>query len=324
MSLLSVVKNVPKLVKKTGGKVLFKLSKNKPQLLVGTGAAIAVGGFVWAIISATKVNDVMAEGEKTVNDIQEKIDEESDSTALTTLNKDLRKAKCDNIFKMATLMGVPCLVFAGGMAMMVGGHIILVRRFGQVSASLAAIQRAFAKYRAMNIAEHGEECDRCYRYGIVGETEAETTITDENGKETTVKCKVPIVDEDHASIYRFMFSEETSFKCPKDPIRTISFLKSQESYWNMWMETKQKPVTLNMVLEDLGIELDPDDPMNDYILIAGWRPNGDGDRKIDFGIMRAINKPAFDLSENVVFLEFNCDGNIYHSTRYTKDGKKVC
>ena len=79
-----------------------------------------------------------------------------------------------------------------------------------------------------------------------------------------------------------------------------------------------------MVLEDLGIELDPDDPMNDYILIAGWRPNGDGDNQIDFGIMRAINKRTLDMQENVVMLNFNCDGNLYHSSRYDKNGRKVC
>lgn len=92
----------------------------------------------------------------------------------------------------------------------------------------------------------------------------------------------------------------------------------------MWMGANGKPVTLSMVLDDLGIELDPNDPANDYILIAGWRPNGDGDNRIDFGIMRAINKPTLDMTENVVVLNFNCDGNIYHSTRYDKNGKKVC
>lgn len=324
MGVLSVIKNVPKLLKQSGGKVLFKLSKNKPQILVGTGVVLTVGGFVWAIINATKVNDVMAEGEQQVNDIQEKIEGEQDATAVTVLKGDLKKAKVNNIVKMATLMGIPCLVFAGGVALMLGGHIILVRRFGQVSTSLAALQQAFAKYRAMNIAEHGEECDRRYQYGVLGTTEVESTVTDENGDTKQVKCEVPVVGGDQASIYTFIFSEEFSRKCPKDPVSTIAFLRSQEKYWNIWMDAKQKPVTLNMILDDLGIELDPDDPMNDYIYVAGWRPNGDGDRHIDFGIMRAVNKPTLDMVENVVMLNFNCDGNIYHSTRYTKDGKKVC
>jgi hypothetical protein len=125
-------------------------------------------------------------------------------------------------------------------------------------------------------------------------------------------------------LYTFEFSENFSRKCPKSPINTISFLQSQEKYWNMWMKTTGKPVTLNMVLDELGIEMDPDDPMNDYILIAGWRPNGDGDNRIDFGIMRAINQKAIGMEENVVMLNFNCDGNIYHSARYDRDGNKIC
>ena len=192
-----------------------------------------------------------------------------------------------------------------------------------MSTSLALLREAFEKYRQMNIAEHGEECDRRYRYGIIGETEAETTFIDQNGEEQKTVCKVPIIGGDKASLYSFEFSENFSRKCPRDPVSTISFLRSQEKYWNMWMGSTQKPVTLAMVLDGLGIELDPDDPANDYILIAGWRPNGDGDNKIDFGIMRATNKPAIDMIENVVMLNFNCDGNIYHSTRYTKDGRKV-
>ena len=90
------------------------------------------------------------------------------------------------------------------------------------------------------------------------------------------------------------------------------------------MEANGKPVTLYMVLEELGLELDPDDPKNDYIMISGWRPNGDGDNHIDFGVMRAINQPALRQEENVIFLNFNCDGNLYHSVRYDRDGRRIC
>lgn len=332
MGMLSVIKTLPKTIKHGKGAIMFALKKGKPQILVGVGTAVAVGGFIWAVINARKMNDTIAESEQKVNDIQEQINELADKQEevadydrqMKELKKDLNKAKADAIWKMFLLIGIPTIVFAGGLCISVGGHVIMVRRFGEVSASLAALQQTFDRYRAMNIEEHGEECDRRYRYGIVGEKEVEATVTDENGNEQQVKCTVPVTSCEGASLYSFVFSEEFSRKCPKDPVSTISFLRSQERYWNIWMQTKQKPVTLYMVLEDLGIELDPDDPMNDYIMIAGWRPNGDGDNQIDFGIMRAINKKTINMEENIVMLNFNCDGNLYHSTRYTKDGKKVC
>lgn len=335
MSMLSMVKNLPAVIRRGGGKLMFKLSKNKPQILFGAGAIITVGGFVWAIVNARQMDEVIGEGEAAVADIQMRIeeaknpenglDEKQEKTTLVVLEKDLAKAKADNIIRMFFLVGLPALTFAGGMSLMIGGHLILFKRFGEVSTTLAGLQQIFERYRRMNIAEHGEECDRRYRYGIIGETETETTMTDPEGNEKTVQCKVPIVDADSAaSMYTFIFSEETSRKCPKDPVNTISFLRCQEKYWNMWMGSTGKPVTVAMVLDDLGIELDPDDPKNDYILIAGWRPNGDGDNRIDFGIMRAINKPTLDMTENVVVLNLNCDGNIYHSTRYDKNGRKVC
>ena len=336
MGMLSVIKNIPKLIKHGGNRLIFAVKKAKPEIMVAAGAVITTGGFVWAIVNARKMSEVMEESAQKTNDIQNRITaaeeantngDESAKSLLKELNRELKRAQLDGIKKMFLLMGLPVLTFAGGLVVMVGGHVVLVRRFGEVSALFAALEDKYNRYRQLNIAEHGEECDRRYIRGIVGETETTMTVTDEETGETkTVQCKVPIVDQNKAaSLYSFVFSEETSAKCPRDPVNTISFLRCQQKYWNIWMHAKGKPVTLSMVLEDLGLTIDPDDPANDYILIAGWRPNGDGDNKIDFGIMRAINKPVLNMEENVVMLNFNCDGNLYHSTRYRqKDGKKVC
>ena len=332
MGMLSLFKAVPKAVVKFVGKSGFALKKAKPQILVYGGITIATTAFVWVICNARKMDQTITSGnekadaaEQKVKDISESVNlsDEEKKQKLREAEKELNKIKAESIWKMFTLIGIPSIAFAGGIAMTVGGHIVLFRRFGQVSALLAATQESFARYRKANIAEHGEECDRRYIYGISGSETVTEKITDENGREKNVKCKVPVVEDDKMNgLYTFEFSEAFSRKCPKDPVSTISFLKSQEKYWNTWMQATGKPVTLSMVLEELGIELDPDDPMNDYIHIVGWRPNGDGDNCIDFGIMRAINKRAIGMEENVVMLEFNCDGNIYHSVRYTKDGVK--
>ena len=334
MNVLSTLKAPAKVLTKTAGKLMLKLNQNKPQIIFVTGIVVTAGSFVWAIANARKMNDVMSEKEGKVDDAnmrieaakgQENLTEEEKKNIIVACNKELAQAKKEAAFEMFKLVGLPCMFFAGGLALSIGGHLILLRRFGEVSAAFASLQEIFDRYRKMNIEEHGAECDRRYRYGVVGDTTVTTEVTDDKGKTKQLKCKVPIVDTDAAaSLYSFIFSEEFSRKCPKDPVSAISFLRAQEKYWNIWMEAKQKPVTLYMVLEELGIELDPDDPRNDYIMIAGWRPNGDGDNHIDFGIMRAVNRPALTMEENVVFLNFNCDGNLYHSTRYTKDGRKVC
>lgn len=332
MGMLSVIKAAPKAAMKIFNKTGFALKKAKPQILVFGGVAVATTAFVWVICNARKMDETIAAGnekveaaEQKIKDISEAVNlmEDEKKKQLKEAEKELNKAKADSIWKMFLLIGVPSITFAGGVAMTIGGHVVLFRRFGQVSTLLAATQESFMRYRQQNIRDHGEECDRRYIYGITGEETVTEKITDENGKEKTVKCKVPVVEGgERPNLYTFEFSENFSRKCPKTPINTISFLRSQEKYWDTWMKTTGKAVTLNMVLNDLGIELDPDDPANDYIYVAGWRPNGDGDNSIDFGIMRAINKPALGMEENVVMLEFNCDGNIYHSARYTKDGEK--
>ena len=334
MGLLSIIKGAPASVVKTTGKVLFKLKTAKPQILVGGGIAIAAGAFVLAIVNSRKMDGTIAESGAKVDAIVQKkedienavnLSDEEKKKQLKDVEKELNKAKAEGIWKMFCLIGVPSLLFVGGISMTIGGHIIMVRRFGQLSAGFAALQESFNRYREMNIAEHGAECDRRYIYGITDSRNETEKITDENGKEKNVKVKTPVVQGgEGAGLYSFVYSEEFSRKCPKEPVNTICFLQAQEKYWNIYMRSTGKPVTLNMILEDLGIELDPDDPMNDYALIAGWRPNGDGDNYIDFGIMRAINKKTIDQEENVVMLNFNCDGNIYHSTRYAKDGRKIC
>lgn len=334
MGFLSVIKHAPKAAIRLVNRSVFLMKKASPQLLVGGGLAIATGAFVLAVINARKIDSTTAINEAKMDELEQKkkdveaavnMDDGEKKKLLKDIEKEINKTRAEGIWKIFCLVGVPALAFAGGLSMTVGGHIILVKRFGQLSVFCAGLKESFDRYRAHNIAEHGEECDRRYMYGIVDSIPGTEKVIGENGKEKTVKTLTPVVDPKEGSgLYSFVFSEEFSRKCPKDPVCTISFLRSQEKYWNMWMQATGKPVTLAMVLEDLGIELDPDDPMNDYILIAGWRPNGDGDNQIDFGIMRAVNKRTLDMQENIVMLNFNCDGNLYHSTRYDKSGRKVC
>lgn len=334
MGMLSVIKQAPKAVIRTVHKGGFLLKKASPQILVGGGIVIATGAFILAVINARKIDSTIAINESKMDELEQKkkdieastdLAEDDKKKQIREAEKELNKARAEGLWKMFCLIGVPALAFTGGMSMMVGGHIIVVKRFGQLSTFCGGLMESFNRYRAHNIAEHGEECDRRYMYGIVDNVPGTEKVIGEDGKEKTVKTLTPVVDpREGSSLYSFVFSEEFSRKCPKDPVCTISFLRSQEKYWNTWMQATGKPVTLAMVLEDLGIELDPDDPMNDYILIAGWRPNGDGDNQIDFGIMRAINKRTLDMQDNVVMLNFNCDGNLYHSSRYDKHGRKVC
>jgi len=324
---LMAVKVLPKILVKNFHKLAFATKKASPQILVVSGVVITGAAFTWGIINATKLNKTLDETKTNVELIEAKKNDisEDDKKSIQEWQKELNKAKADAIWRVFKLIGIPSIVFASGIAFIVGGHMILVRRFGELSVGFAALQSKFDKYRQLNIAEHGEECDRRYIQSVVNEKKVEAVIKDENGNViNATTAAVQNIDRNAGtSMYTFIFSEEFSRKWNRDTLMNLSFLKCQERYWNACLDSG-KVVILKNVLDDLGIELDPDDPANDYTMIAGWRPNGDGDRKVDFGIMREINKPAIDLDENIIFLNFNCDGNLYHSTRYTKDGRKVC
>ncbi len=327
MGMLSVIKTIkvlPKVILKNGKKIAFLTKKASPQLLVIGGVATATGAFVWAVINARKLNQALTETQEKVELIEAKRAEinDNDKPSIREWEKELNKAKAQSIWRIFYLVGLPAICFAGGMVMVCGGHLILFRRFGALSSAFAALQSKYNRYRQLNIAEHGEECDRRYLYGVNEGGETIAKITDENGVVTETKAYIPPNPNEGCGMYTFVFSEETSPVWNRDPIMNISFLKSQEGYWNARLDTGSV-ITLKDVLEGLSIELDPDDPKNDFIYIAGWRPNGEGDCRIDFGLNSEINKPTLDLRENYLVLNFNCDGNIYHSTRYTKNGKKI-
>lgn len=327
MGMLSVIKTIkllPKVIVRNSNKLIFLTKKASPQLLLVGGVVTATGAFAWAIYNARKLNSTLAETQEKVEMIEAKRAEinDNDKPSIIQWEKELNKAKAESIWKVFCLVGLPAICFTGGMIMVCGGHMILFRRFGALSSAFAALQSKFNKYRQLNIAEHGEACDQRYLYGVSEGGETIAKITDENGVVTETKAYIPPNPNNGCGMYTFIFDESTSPVWNRDPIMNISFLKSQEGYWNAYLDTG-KVVTLKDVLDGLSIELDPDDPKNDFIYIAGWRPNGDGDCKINFGINSEVNKPTLDLRENYLILNFNCDGNIYHSTRYTKNGKKI-
>ena len=329
MGMLSVVKAfkvLPKIMVKNGHKFMFAIKKASPELLVAGGLVASTVGFIWAIVNARKLDSTLQETQSKVELIEAKRNDiaDNDKPSIHEWEKELNKAKAESIWKVFYLMGLPAICFIGGIAMVGGGHLMLFRRFGAVSSAFAALQSKFTRYRQLNIAEHGEECDQRYMYGQNMGTETIARIMDEDGVVTETKAYLPPDSRfnDGCSMYSFVFSDQTSKCWNRDPLINISFLRSQEGYWKACLGAG-KVVTLKEVLDGIGIELDTDDPRNDFIYIAGWRPNGDGDGTIDFGIMREINKPALDLKDSNLFLDFNCDGNIYHSTRYTRDGKKI-
>lgn len=328
MGMLALIKTAPKFIVKSGRQLAFLVKKAKPEILVVGGIVVCTGAFVGAMINATKLNQTLEETRAKVEAIEERRKDinDDDKKSIREWEIELNKAKAESVWRVFCLIGVPAIAFVGGLAMTIGGHVILVRRFGELSVSFAALQARFNQYRKLNIAEHGIDCDRRYQNGVIDYDISDSAkITDENGNivgETTGTVKK--VDHKSATnMYHFVFGEEFTRKWNRDPLMNISFLKCQEQFWNNYLGTG-RVVILKNVLDDLGIELDPDDPANDYAMIAGWRPNGDGDCKIDFGIMDEINKPALDLKDSTIFLNFNCDGNLYHSPRYLKNGKKVC
>ena len=137
----------------------------------------------------------------------------------------------------------------------------------------------------------------------------EDILTDEDGKETTVKKTVEVVDPNTAhSIYSIVFCEGNTGWTRNAELNKV-FLIQQQNYANDKLKMNGI-LTLNEVYDMVGA------PRTAYGQIAGWVYTDDssiGDNFVDFGSFDVNNEKACDFingREKSIILDFNCIGNI--------------
>jgi hypothetical protein len=96
-------------------------------------------------------------------------------------------------------------------------------------------------------------------------------------------------------------------------------LKTAEDYWrHVYENRKETGVSMYDILTylDYKFEVDKDGmtkkQYRDWITFLrnhGWK-DGEGDDFVDFGLYRGINEPALQRKSDIVFIEFNCAGDL--------------
>ena len=313
----------------TVAKIVTKVSHNKPEIMLLAGAALIIVGFVRGIISGTHLQVVMEESAGEMRKLEasqkerrlqfnEPISEEHEKQLALIEKKELKKARAEGTWKVVKLFILPSGLIVAGLVFIGGGFKILRTRNVVLAGIAEGYKKMIDQYRKNVVEKEGEEADLNYMRSVIGDKEIESVVVDEDGNESKVKKRVPVVKEQKCNPWRFEFSDTYFDSYEDDTDRNLFFLKCEEDWFNHELE-RHGEVSMYEVLKHLRYKFDVlkascnskqeyRDRMT-FLRNFGWR-KGCGDGFVDFGLYRAINEPAITRQSDVVWIEMNCCGDL--------------
>lgn len=286
-------------ITRTVGRKVLTVKKNSPHIFFAAG----VVGFAGTVVMACKATMKL---EKTIDEIHEDLDNvkgmgesaremnPEGEYAQGQYHKDLLYVYGKSTVKLGRLYGPSIILGVASVGALTGSHVQLTRRNSALTATAAAISKAYDEYRVRIQEELGEEKELDIYRGI---TEEETK--DENGK----KVRQRYVDTNAFSVYARMF-EESNMNWRNNNEMNRLFIQSQQNYANHLLHARGH-VFLNEVYDSLGLE------RSKAGQVVGWVLEGDGDGYIDFGLFEARNSEFLNGHEPCIILDFNVDGVVY-------------
>lgn len=286
------MKFIPESVTRNFGRKVLVAKKNSPHIFFAAG----VVGFAGTVVLACKATTKL---EQTLDEIHEEIKEVKDKSQTPTIDdkehfKDLGYVYGKSAAKLTRLYGPSIILGVASVGALTGSHVQLTRRNSALTATLAALTKAYDDYRVRVADEIGAEKELDIYRGVT-----EETIEDENKKKQVVK----VVNPNALSEYARIFDEA----CPdfkKNAEMNRIFLTAQQNYFNQLLRARGH-VFLNEVYDALGFE------RSKAGQVVGWVINGDGDDYVDFGMFEARCADFINGHEPRVILDFNVDGIVY-------------
>ena len=288
-------------------KVGFSLRKHSPEILMGVGILGGVAAAVLACKATTKAQDILEETRTQVDavhqvledgDISEEQYSEEDSKKDLTIIYAQTGIKMVKVYAPAVALGVLSVV-----SILASNNILRTRNVA-LAAAYTLVDNTFKEYRGRVVDRFGKEVDRELRYNLKAEKITET-VTDENGKEKTVKKTVLVPNEDGAteSGYARLFTAGNK-GCENNPEINLSYLKAEQRMFQLILE-RDGYLLLSDVYKRLGYRV------TEVSTKVGWiyeHNNPVGDNEVKFGFE---DDDAFMCGKSAsVWLDFNVDGYI--------------
>ena len=319
---------LPKRLLPAVGKNIFKvpeggfglaLKNASPTIMLVVGSGMVIGGVVAACSATLKADSVLDEIEKEVDKVNYVREITDDATySSDDFQKDMTIVYAKGGAKLAKLYMPAFILVVGGLALIIGGHKILLNRQLALAAAYEAVSKGYEAYRGRVISDLGEEADRKYAYGIKEEVVGEETFVDDDGKKHKKKIKAQ-VPSTLASPYAFYW-DDTCNGWDSNPYYNETFLIGKQREWNRKLRQRWQLdgfVTLAEIKCDLGVLVRPQDVAVGWIYDPSYDPEDHNLKdQIDFGIFSPKNADAINGSEPVYILEPNVQGNIYDVAPY--------
>ena len=317
MATLPVVPMIGKgLLKMPPGGAKLWLQKNSPTMMV-IGGVVGIGVGVVMACNATLKADVIldeieAEMDK-VNHVREITDE--DMYTQKEFQRDITTVYAKGGAKLVKLYLPAAIMIIGSLALILGGHKILLNRHLALAAAYETVNAGYNSYRNRVREDLGEDKDREFAYGLKEEVVGEITEVDDKGKKHKKKIKAQ-VPSSLASPHAFYW-DNTCNGWEPNPYYNETYLIGKQREWNRKLAQRWQLngfVTLAEVKQDLGVLVKPSDIAVGWICNPNYDPEQHGGKdQIDFGIFSPRNADAINGSEPVYILEPNIQGYIYDS-----------
>ncbi len=305
-------------------KLAFGVRKHSPEILVAFGVAGTVVSAVMACKATTKISTILDKAKEDLEPIHKVQESKKFSEQYTQddAKKDLAIVYVQTGIRFAKLYAPSVILGTLSLTSILASTNILRKRNIALAAAYATVDRGFKEYRNRVIERFGEEIDRELKYNIKAK-EIEEKITDENGKEKTVKKTVMVADDPNQYSDYARFFDDGCTGWEKDSEYNLMFLRSEQNYANDRLKARGY-LFLNEVYERLGIK-----PTKAGQAV-GWiydpdNPKHKGDNYVDFGIYeidRERSRAFVNGYERTILLDFNVDGPILDSLNKIEQG--VC
>lgn len=296
-------------VSRTFGKAGLKLKKHSPEILIGLGIAGTIASTVMACKATTKASEIIENSKKQLEAVREVAQnpEYVEEYTEKDYKKDLTIVYARTGVELVKLYAPAVLLGAASIASILSGHGILRKRFVELSAAYAVVDKGFKDYRGRVIERFGKELDHELKYNIKN-NEIDEVVIDDDGNETIVKT---IVKTGEPSQYAKFF-DETCMCWDRNADYNLSFLRMRQAEANDRLRLRGH-LFLNEVYDMLGIQ------RTKAGNIVGWiydpnNANHEGDNCVDFGIYDLydpLKRKFVNGYEKSILLDFNVDGNIW-------------
>ena len=299
--ILNILKNVNCVV----SKVVIKIKKRSPEILIVTGITGTIASAVIACKATTKVEAILDETKATLNTIHDGMETgEIQDHEYTTEDgkKDTVMVYAQTGVKLAKLYAPAIILGVMSISSILASNNILRKRNVALGAAYMTIDKSYKKYRDRVVERYGEQVDAELKYGIKAKEFEEVEVDPETGKKKKVKKTVMIADPNLQSDYATYFDKRSRCYETNNDFNRM-FLNAQESFANDKLQTRGH-LFLNEVLDDLDL---PRIPAGQ---IVGWTKDGP-DGYVNFRTIEVERETKDGQRESAILLDFNVEGNIW-------------